>query len=60
MPKVTRQTLLSALQELVRDDRATDDQVSPRLVRNIQESLAAEGYVFSEASVRKIGERVIR
>ena len=60
MPKVTRQTLLSALRELLRDDRATDGQVSPRMVRAIQQSLAADGYVFSDASVRSIGEQVIR
>ena len=60
MLKITRQTRLSALQKLVRDNRTTDEQVSPRLVRSIQQSLAAEGYVFTEASVRKVGERVSR
>jgi hypothetical protein len=60
MLKITRQTRLSALQKLFRDDRATDGEVNPRLVQSIQQSLAADGYVFSEASVRKIGERVTR
>lgn len=60
MLKITRQTRLSALRELVRDDRSTDGQVNPRLVRSIQQSLAAEGYDFTEKSVREVGERVAR
>jgi hypothetical protein len=58
--KITRQTRLSALRELVRDDRSTDGQVNPRLVQSIQQSLAAEGYDFTEESVREVGERVAR
>jgi len=53
-------TRLSALRELVRDERATNGQVNPRLVQSIQQSLAADGYVYSEKSVRDIGERVLR
>ena len=60
MLKVTRQTRLSALRELVRDERSTSGRVNPRLVQSIQQSLAAEGYVFSEESVRAVGERVPR
>lgn len=61
MLKVTLQTRLSTLRQLVRDDeRSTNGQVNPRLVQSIQQSLAAEGYVFSENSVREVGERAVR
>jgi hypothetical protein len=60
MLKVTRQTRLSALRELVRDERSTNGQVNPRLVQSIQQSLAAEGYIFSEKAVRDVGERPAR
>ncbi len=46
--------------ELVRDNRSTDGQINPRLVTSIQQSLAAEGYVSSEKTVRDVGERVTR
>lgn len=60
MLKVTRETRLSALRELVRGERSPSGEASPRLVQSIQQSLAAEGYVFSEKSVRDGGERVPR
>ena len=60
MLKITPQTRLSALRELVRDDRSTNGQVNPRLVQSIQQSLAVEGYVFTETSVRDVGERIAR
>lgn len=54
MTEVTRKTRLSAL---VRDERSTDGQVNPRLVQSIQQSLAAEGYEFSESAIRAVGEQ---
>jgi hypothetical protein len=60
MVVISRQTRLSALRELVRDNRSTDGQLNPRLVTSIQQSLAAEGYVSSEKTVRDVGERVTR
>jgi hypothetical protein len=59
MSAISGQTRLSVLLELIRDERSTDRQLNPRLVRSIQQSLAVEGYVFSEEAVRDIGERVI-
>ena len=46
------QTRLSALQKRFQSDRATDDQINPRFVKSIQQSLAAEGYRVSEQAVR--------
>jgi hypothetical protein len=52
---------LSALRELVRDAAGSaNGQISPRLVQSIQQSLAVEGYVYSEKAVRDIGERASR
>lgn len=60
MLKITRQTRLSALRELLRGDLAASGRASSRLVQSIQQSLAAEGYAFSEKSVGDIGEQVLR
>ena len=60
MDKITRDTRLSALRELAKDPRTTNGQINPRLVKSIQQSLAVEGYVYSEQSVRDVGERVLR
>ncbi len=57
---ISGKTRLSALRELVRDNRSTDGQLNPRLVTSIQQSLAVEGYVSSEKTVRDVGERVTR
>ncbi len=57
---VTKQTRLRALREALRDTRVTDGQVNPRLVESIQQSLAAEGYVYSDQAVREIGEGLAR
>jgi hypothetical protein len=59
MEKVTRSTRLSALRELIRDPRKTDDQINPRVVTIIKQSLEAEGYAVSEQEVREAGERVL-
>ena len=59
MSKVTRDTRLSALRELIDDTRSTDGQLNPRLVQSIQQSLAVEGYVYSEESIRAIGLKVL-
>jgi hypothetical protein len=59
MSKVTRDTRLSALRELTDDPRSTDGQLNPRTVQSIQQSLAAEGYVYSEQAVRDVGLKVL-
>ncbi len=60
MDRLNRTTRLSVLRALVHDSRQTDDQLNPRLVTSIQQSLAAEGYEFSEESVLRVGERELR
>jgi hypothetical protein len=50
---------LSALREVTNDPRSTDGQLNPRMVKSIQQSLAAEGYVYSEETVREIGLKVL-
>jgi hypothetical protein len=60
MSAISGKTRLSALRELVRDNRSTDGQLNPRLVTSIQQSLAVEGYVSLEKTVRDVGERVTR
>lgn len=58
--KVTGTTRLSELRDLVNDPRKTDGCVNPRMVSSIQQSLAAEGHVFSEEYVREVLERLER
>ena len=58
MERPTRETRLSELRAMLHDSRRTDGQLNPRMVRSIQQSLAVEGYEFSEESVRDVGKRV--
>jgi len=57
---ITRETRLSELRQIVRDQRSTDERDGVRVVKSIQQSLAAEGIVCSEELVRKAGEKVRR
>ena len=52
--KVTSKTPLSVLREIVKQGRAPGD---PRLARSIQQSLATEGYVYSEQAVQEVLDR---
>jgi hypothetical protein len=54
---------LSELRALLRErgqPRDGEDEFNPRMVRSILQSLAVEGYEFSEEAAREAGHRVLR